>query len=106
MSPSEFLHLEIVLDDRSSIEAAENTDQEVKDDFKIVPVPIVRNLEQDQLARSEWVHEGESHCRCQRAKETSPHGRRGKVVGHFLREEPMLGAEGRDPAAAARTHLE
>lgn len=33
-----------------------NTNDDEEDDFEEMPIPIVGNLEQYKLARSEWIH--------------------------------------------------
>ena len=66
-------HLEVELDHESAVQTlwfrvsyrsvrcaqlthAEETDQEISRYFKVMPVPIVCDLEQDEFAGTKWVH--------------------------------------------------
>lgn len=53
---SESGDLEIEFDDKFTVETAENADQDIEWNFKVVPVSIVGDLEQDEFASPEWIH--------------------------------------------------
>ncbi len=90
---SKRLHLQIVLDDKRAIQPAKDADDHVEDDLKVVPVAVVRNLEEHELARTEGVHERQRHRRRQRAQERAPHGRRRKLyaISSSEKSTPPIG---------------
>lgn len=53
---AEDLHFEVPLHDECAIQATEDSDDEVEEDFEKVPALVVFHLEHDELAGSKGVH--------------------------------------------------
>ena len=78
---------EVPLHDEGAVDAAEDAEQDVEDDFEVVPVAVIADGEEDELAGAEGVHGGEDGGGDEAAVVAAPHGLEGEVVAHFLEAE-------------------
>ncbi|KAI6759707.1 hypothetical protein HG530_010387 [Fusarium avenaceum] len=84
---AECLDSQVPLDHKGSVETSKDTNQDIEQQLKEVPVILILNLEHDQLARSERVHSSENSRRYQSAEVTPPQRLERELIRHLLERE-------------------
>jgi hypothetical protein len=76
------LHVE--LDEDPSIQASKDAEEDERDEFKIVPSSVIRDLVQDQFTGSEGVESLQRDCSDHGTNKALPHGLIWKVKRQLL----------------------